>query len=97
MAGGTPARQTTESNIDGIFPSIADHWFSDRVCDAPIEKRLLRDTPCAFIAVRFGGTGLGAAYIARIKSKRIAIRNSACVFATDIVRTEAIAEGSSGK
>ena len=41
----------------------------------------------------FGATNTGGC----IKSERIAIANSACVFAADIVGTETIAEGRSGK
>ena len=70
--------------------------FSDTVRDASIEKRVLRALFCVFIAVCLGGTALRATNTrGRIKSERIAIADSACVFAADVVGTEAIAESSS--
>jgi len=51
-----------------------------------------------FITVYLDGTSLGATNTGDgIKSERIAIANSAGVFAADIVRTETIAKGCSGK
>src|SRR4051812_21050536 len=51
-----------------------------------------------FITVCLDGTASGATNTGgRNKSEWIAIGNSACVFAADTVRTETIAEGSSGK
>src|SRR5436190_3278031 len=97
LAGEAPAYNDW-SDTDRIFPSIDDHRFSDRVRDAPIEKWLLRHVPCVFIAVRLAGTALGTTNTGgRIKSERIAIADSACVFDADTVGTETIAEGRSGK
>jgi hypothetical protein len=74
--------------------SIATIDGSDTVCDGSIEKRRSR----VFVAVGLGGTALGATNTGgRGRSEWIAIADSACVFAADIVGTETIAEGSSGK
>jgi hypothetical protein len=51
---------------------------------------------CVFVTVCLGGKRLGATNTGdRTKSERIAIANSACVFAANIVGTERVAEGSS--
>jgi hypothetical protein len=84
------------ANAVAISAGIDDHTFSDRVCDASIEKRLLCDMRFC-IAVYLDRTDLGATNTARIWSKWIASPNSAPVFTTDRVGTEAIAEGGSGK
>ena len=86
------------SDIDKIFLSIDDHRFSDRVRDASNENRLLCDVAWVFITVRLDNRALGATNAGgHIKSEWIAIADSACVFAADIVGTETIAKGSSGK
>jgi hypothetical protein len=86
------------SDIDKIFPSIDDHRFSDRVRDASIENWLLFDVAWVFITVRLDNKALGATDASGCsKSERIAIADSACVFAADIVGTETIAKGSSRK
>jgi hypothetical protein len=70
--------------------------FLTKFGDAPIEKRLLRDMPFVAVLVRLAGTARGATNgSGGIKSERIAICDSACVFATDTRGIEAIAEGGS--
>ena len=76
---------------------IDDHNFSGRICDASIAKQFSRDMVCVCIVVSFSGTAPGATNTALINSKRIAVRDSTCVFATDVVGTETIAKGSDGK
>jgi len=85
------------ANAVPISARIDDHRFSDRVRDASIENRLLCDA-AFLITVFLGDKRLGATNPdGRIKSERIAIADPACVFATDTVGAEAIAEGGSGK
>jgi hypothetical protein len=72
--------------------------FSDTVRDAPIEKRFLVDVRPVVIAIRLPARALRTTNTGgRIKSKRIAIVDSARIFAADSLGTETIAEGSFGK
>jgi hypothetical protein len=78
--------------------SIATIDGSDTVYDAPIEKPILRAMFCIFVAGGLGFTALGATNTGgHGRSEWLAIADSACVFAADIVGTETIAKGSSGK
>ena len=86
------------SDTGWTFPSIDDHRFSDKVCDAPIEKPFLAEVRSVVVAIRLRARALRATNTGgRIKSKRIAFADSVCVFATDTVGAEKITEGSSGK
>ena len=96
MAGVPSALQLTGSNIDRIFPSIDDHKFSDRVCDASIEKRVVRSMSRFVSTLDLGCTGFGATNSDdHVRSDRIAIAGSTCLFDRDAIRTQAITKGSS--
>ena len=70
--------------------------FSDTVCDAWLEERLVCNLSSAFIGVCLRGRAFGATNTGgRIKFERIADADSARVFATDPLGIEAIAESSS--
>jgi hypothetical protein len=77
--------------------SIDDHRFSDRVRDARIERRIAREMSSNLVTICLYGADLWPTNTGRIKSERVAVTNAACLFAKDPVRTETIAEGSSGK
>jgi len=70
--------------------------FSDTVCDAWLEERLVCNLSSAFIGVCLRGRAFGATNTGgRIKFERIAVADSACVLAAEASGTETIAESSS--
>ena len=71
---------------------------SDKVRNVWIAEPLSPDLPSlAFVVPLFSAAGCATNTRVRIKSEWIAIADSAGVFAADIVGTETIAKGSSGK
>ena len=80
---------------DSPFAELMIEIRSDKVRDADAKESILRNfLPAVSILFLCGGSCC-ATNAARIKSKWIAICDSANVFATDIVGIETIAEGSS--
>ena len=81
-----------------FFRRLMIRSFSDTVRDAPIEKRSLVDVRFVVVAIRLRARALRATNTGgRIKFEWIAIADSPCVFAADLVGAETIAKGGFGK
>jgi hypothetical protein len=65
--------------------------------DAQTKESLLHNLLPAASILFFCGGSVCTTNTGWIKSERVAVTNAACLFAKDHVRTETIAEGSSGK
>src|SRR5262249_51056783 len=86
------------SGVRNSFQRLMITGFADRVRDARIERRIACEISSDLVIACLCGADFCATNTGScIQSERIAIADSACVFAANTLGTETIADGSSGK